>query len=727
MEVSKNDTLELIRKCMKEVKVRVDAFKNAKDFGKAAEYGAIEHNGAIEYMQVENLAEGDPKIALYYEKYERLERKLFNMENTQNIGTNTAAPAQSAPSTPKKSTVEKFVVLNLMSSILTNANEIATLLNNSHETVDNSAKDRVYLNAVITEIQKEFAIVNALEDHDEQLDLYFTKYTDISNKVSAIKNAYKTQREAKATTSSTAFEASRNAPKYKKEDVVALIADCKMNLAGLNDEGLIALEDMPAWEKLMDEISADYYNICKLDPRDKKAIETYYKKYVLVKKDIDRLVEDLTNSKDSKAKASSDIILKKDIIEKLEKSTKEIDEILKNKKLKRKIYNALAGIADAMEDLIEEVDKLDELKNQKELKEANKKADELISDYKSYGIESKRRVKAKIKDKDQSKKTRESREGLKSHLGTLLASFGGGMALTALVIFLILNLKGCESDKLLNNDSNKEPDDTRPGYEQTTPGTSIENVNIENYEELLNYAMTIQEKVNPSSPLSIEDIMYAIRLANFDGLSDKAVFRERDEVCASTYNMGAIARYAGINSILVKDPSSDIYIPDDKMLDITMCATDLNITRDDFEAAKTDKGYDVYTVCQICLDNMYGDDQDRAFYFCRIFNDITARLHQDFSIIPDCPISTRYVLAGMYTGNADKILELTAGQVLGPIYGSGYRIDGTYGNMCVEELEAFMRINRGAGEAVGNENNMLYTIIIDENITNHFDLASGSR
>ncbi|MBQ6841065.1 MAG: hypothetical protein IJO63_02990 [Bacilli bacterium] len=304
--------------------------------------------------------------------------------------------------------------------------------------------------------------------------------------------------------------------------------------------------------------------------------------------------------------------------------------------------------------------------------------------------------KEKQKDKTQKDKSK-AWEIIRNILATL------GVA--ALVAILIISLRSCDvKDK-------EDTLDTQPGIEQEDERKlNINSIDVDNYEQLVGYASEIQKLLGEDTDLAIEDIMYAIRLANFDRLDEKAVFKDRDEVCYSTNVIGKVTSELGSDSIIQKDPLTDIYLKDVELSDIILCATDNKLSIDEFASAKTENGYDIYAIADVCIKGIHSEEENNVL-FAKVFNDLLARKVCAFSITPDSPVSTYYALLGMYHQNSHRLLELTSGIGLTSVYGDGTRIDGYYGFTCVEELEAYLH--------VGNPNNVFYTDIIDQNITNY--------
>lgn len=319
----------------------------------------------------------------------------------------------------------------------------------------------------------------------------------------------------------------------------------------------------------------------------------------------------------------------------------------------------------------------------------------------------KTKVKAIVPEEEQSKELKEERKKAWELIKNILAALGAIAVVAALIAALALGLKSCSNEKGKEELDN----DTKPGFEQTQDNTiSIGDLDIEDYTSLMRHSEAIQHALGETD-LSIEEIMYAIRLGNFDSLEDKAIFKDRDEVYNGTKVLGEVATALGSDSVIQKDANTDIFVTEAELVDIIMCVTDNKLSIDDFAKAKVDgKGYDIYALADVCTKGI-SNNTEKDVLFAKVFNDILARKVAAFTITPNSPISTYYTLLGMYNANSKRLLELTSGIGLTSVYGDGTRIDGYYGFICVEELEAFLQI--------GNEENVFYTVIIDENITNY--------
>lgn len=302
------------------------------------------------------------------------------------------------------------------------------------------------------------------------------------------------------------------------------------------------------------------------------------------------------------------------------------------------------------------------------------------------------KVKKVIKEEEQKQETKDKRKKLIKWLHVI------GLALLIAIL-----IHSCHENKKNNN--NNAPVD--PSY--TTEQQQVIYFDINDPDSLMNYAMYLQSQLPEGSDYTLEDIIYALRLANFEDLSNSDVFRDRDEIYTSTKNIGELSNLIGVDQLVTQDSNTDIYVSEAELKDIIMCVTDNNLTIDAFSNCMTEKGYDIYNLCQICTNQINGELRENTVYYAKVFSEIIARKLVTFSLTEDSPVSTYYTLIGMYNANFKKINELTSGHGWGPIYGDGTRIDGTYGCICVEELTNYLTI--------GNQSNIFFTDIIDQNLT----------
>lgn len=279
-----------------------------------------------------------------------------------------------------------------------------------------------------------------------------------------------------------------------------------------------------------------------------------------------------------------------------------------------------------------------------------------------------------------------------------------------------------ENNRLKNEIDSLEDD---LGYKNTIIETLQENNNeennivldINNEESVYNYAQSLQELL-PENTLTTEDIINCLKLANFDELLNQSVFSSREELYDTISKLGTLVKYAGTEKTVIENKNTDIYFSEDELKDMIKCITNNELAISNFDSFKSEKGYNSYKVYEYCS-KMFkdGNNKDKVLY-AKLFNEITARKFESFSVTPDSPLSTYYLMLGMFNENKDYITALTANRNWGPIYGNmkndssvpngytGDKIDGTYGFICIEELIDHLTI--------GNPNYSFYSIYADE-------------
>ena len=148
------------------------------------------------------------------------------------------------------------------------------------------------------------------------------------------------------------------------------------------------------------------------------------------------------------------------------------------------------------------------------------------------------------------------------------------------------------------------------------------------------------------------------------------------------------------------------------------CITNNELSISNFDSFKSEKGYNSYKVYEYCSKMLKDENNKDKVLYAKLFNEITARKFESFSVTPDSPLSTYYLMLGMFNENKDSITSLTANRSWGPIYGNvvanssvpngytGDKIDGTYGYICIEELIDHLTI--------GNPDYSFYSIYADE-------------
>lgn len=306
------------------------------------------------------------------------------------------------------------------------------------------------------------------------------------------------------------------------------------------------------------------------------------------------------------------------------------------------------------------------------------------------------KVKKVIKESEQKEQTKKKRHWLRTSLITL--------GVVAVIATILLTCSKCSGPK------QEQPEIDDPGLEQTFK-KAIGDINLDNEEELREFAEDIKEQLGETT-YTTEDIMQAIRLANFHLLQNKSHFANREAVLNSTEVIGDVTTVLTSDSIIVKNVADQIHITEAELQNLLTCVAKDKLSVDMFAKAKAGEVYDVYKIADVCIKNMYNENEN-DFYYAKAFNELMARQGITGSITPNAPINSKYSLSGMYNANVERINKLTAGRNLGPIYGDGTEIDGTYGFICVEELTKYMELT--------NENNVFYTLVIDDMFVSHYN------
>ena len=243
------------------------------------------------------------------------------------------------------------------------------------------------------------------------------------------------------------------------------------------------------------------------------------------------------------------------------------------------------------------------------------------------------------------------------------------------------------------------------------------NLDVNNEEALYNYAQSLQELL-PENTLTTEDIINCLKLANFDELLNQSVFSSREELYDTISKLGTLVKYAGTEKTVIENKNTDIYFSEDELKDMIKCITNNELSISNFDSFKSEKGYNSYKVYEYCSKMLKDENNKDKVLYAKLFNEITARKFESFSVTPDSPLSTYYLMLGMFNENKDSIIALTANRNWGPIYGNvvanssvpngytGDKIDGTYGFICIEELIDHLTI--------GNPNYSFYSIYADE-------------
>ena len=243
------------------------------------------------------------------------------------------------------------------------------------------------------------------------------------------------------------------------------------------------------------------------------------------------------------------------------------------------------------------------------------------------------------------------------------------------------------------------------------------NLDVNNEEALYSYAQSLQELL-PENTLTTEDIINCLKLANFDELLNQSVFSSREELYDTISKLGTLVKYAGTEKTVIENKNTDIYFSEDELKDMIKCITNNELSISNFDSFKSEKGYNSYKVYEYCSKMLKDENNKDKVLYAKLFNEITARKFESFSVTPDSPLSTYYLMLGMFNENKDYIIALTANRNWGPIYGNvvanssvpngytGDKIDGTYGYICIEELIDHLTI--------GNPDYSFYSIYADE-------------
>lgn len=321
----------------------------------------------------------------------------------------------------------------------------------------------------------------------------------------------------------------------------------------------------------------------------------------------------------------------------------------------------------------------------------------------------------------------------------------GGSAVTIAALSIIIslakenrNLKTSLADALMPDDSL----DTTPAIEEvidndkkddelevTIPETKEEEkepevqekptfvLDVNSEEMLLNYADSLHEML-PEDTLSKEDIVTALKLANFDILEDNRVFASREELYKANKDLGFLTQYVGTDKVTIENKEDDIYITVDQLQDMIKCITNNELDIANFDELKEDKGYNIYKVYELCAQKLNNENENQKVLYAKLFNEITTRKFESFSLTPSSPLSQYYLMLGMFNENMQASLNLTTNHGWGPTYGevqqnssvpdgyTGDTIDGTYGYICIEELINHL--------SIGNEDYSFYSIYADE-------------
>lgn len=242
-------------------------------------------------------------------------------------------------------------------------------------------------------------------------------------------------------------------------------------------------------------------------------------------------------------------------------------------------------------------------------------------------------------------------------------------------------------------------------------------LDINDEDMLYNYAQSLQELL-PENTLTTEEIINCLKLANFDELENQSVFASREELFESTSKLGTLVKYAGTEKTVIENENTDIYFTDEELKDMLKCITNNELLSTEFDQFKSNKGYNSYKIYEYCAKMLNNENNQNKVLYAKLFNEITARKFESFSVTPDSPLSTYYLMLAIFNENMNASLALTTNHGWGPTYGNvvanssvpngytGDTIDETYGYICIEELINHLTI--------GNPDYSFYSIYADE-------------
>lgn len=263
----------------------------------------------------------------------------------------------------------------------------------------------------------------------------------------------------------------------------------------------------------------------------------------------------------------------------------------------------------------------------------------------------------------------------------------------------------------------EEPSDTievEPTQEETK--LSLSNIDINDEDALYAYAEKLAS--TPGNTLTVEEIITALKLANFDDLENKSVFASREELYKANTDLGKLTTLVGTDNVVVLNEENDIFVTEDTLKEMLACITNNELKLENFSSLKEEKGYNIYKLYELCAKKLNDANEENKVLYAKLFNEMTARKFESFSLTPESPISQYYLMLGMFNENMNASLALTTNHGWGPTYGeikddntvpngyTGDEIDGTYGYICIEELIHHLTI--------GNPDYSMYSIYADE-------------
>lgn len=316
---------------------------------------------------------------------------------------------------------------------------------------------------------------------------------------------------------------------------------------------------------------------------------------------------------------------------------------------------------------------------------------------------------------------------------------GASCTIAALAIIMSLVKENNKLKNQLNNLDNDDPKEAQEIVIEEKPTAEIEeeitieepsdtieiepieelnlsNIDINNEDDLYNYAEKLAS--TPGNTLTIEEIITALKLANFDDLENKSVFASREELYKANTDLGKLTTLVGTDKVEILHEENDIFVTEDTLKEMLACITNNELKLDNFSSLKEEKGYNIYKLYELCAKKLNDANEINKVLYAKLFNEMTARKFESFSLTPESPISQYYLMLGMFNENMNASLALTTNHGWGPTYGemrdnntvpngyTGDEIDGSYGYICIEELIHHLTI--------GNPDYSMYSIYADE-------------
>lgn len=263
----------------------------------------------------------------------------------------------------------------------------------------------------------------------------------------------------------------------------------------------------------------------------------------------------------------------------------------------------------------------------------------------------------------------------------------------------------------------EQPSDTievEPIEEETK--LDLSSIDINDEDALYAYAENLAS--TEGNTLTVDEIITALKLANFDSLENKSVFASREQLYKANTDLGKLTTLVGTDNVVVLNEENDIFVSEDTLKEMLACITNNELKLENFSSLKEEKGYNIYKLYELCAKKLNDANEENKVLYAKLFNEMTARKFESFSLTPESPISQYYLMLGMFNENMNASLALTTNHGWGPTYGemrdnntvpngyTGDEIDGTYGYICIEELIHHLTI--------GNPDYSMYSIYADE-------------